>query len=150
DLLVSSSWDGFSRLWDPWTGRELLRFRGGALHTSRDGRRLASAAGRTLAMWELNPGRDYLTLPSRNDPHGDWSVSPDGRCLAVGGSQCRVWDLASRKELASLPVSGVVGAKFHATTRELFTSSQEGLFRWSIEASAGTLRIRPTARLLPP
>src|SRR5262249_30221263 len=30
DLLVTSAWDGTTRLWDPWMGRELLRFTGGA------------------------------------------------------------------------------------------------------------------------
>src|SRR5262249_13877035 len=63
DLLVSSAWDGSSRLWDPWTGHELLRLTGDARYVSRDGRRLASRAGHTLTVWEVAPGREYLPLP---------------------------------------------------------------------------------------
>jgi WD40 repeat protein len=88
DLLVSASWDGTSRLWCPWTGRELLRFWGGSW-VSRDGRRLASGAGHALAVWDVDPGREYLPLPPRRRP--SWrpdtgvSVSPDGRWAATRG-----------------------------------------------------------------
>jgi WD40 repeat protein len=150
DVLVSAAFDGSSRLWDPWAGRELLRFAGDARHVSRDGRRLAARAGRSLSVWGLDAGGELLTFPSRGGQLSQWSVSGDGRWLVAGGYRLRIWDLALRKEAASLPVSGFRGVKIHPTTQELFMNSQEGLSHWSVEASDGTLRIRPRGRLLPP
>jgi serine/threonine protein kinase/WD40 repeat protein/Tfp pilus assembly protein PilF len=156
DLLVSTAWDGTTRLWNPWTGYELLRLTGDARHVSRDGRRLASREGHTLAVWEVNPGWEYLPLPPR--PGGGWpggwdalgAISPDGRWLVASGKRCRVWDLALRKEAGSLPPTSVGGAKFHPTKLEFFTSSKDGLHRWSFQVADGVLWIRPTSRLLPP
>jgi serine/threonine protein kinase/WD40 repeat protein/tetratricopeptide (TPR) repeat protein len=157
DLLVTAGWDSATRLWDPWTGRELLRFTGDARYVSRDGRRLAGRAGSNLAVWEVAPGREYLPLPTRPGEGwpGGWDalggISPDGRWLVASGDRCRIWDLALRKEVASLsPTSGVRGVKFHPTRQEFFTSSPDGLYRWSFKVSDGALRIRPTSRLLPP
>jgi WD40 repeat protein/serine/threonine protein kinase len=150
DLAVSTAWDGTSRLWDPWAGRELLRFMGDARSVSRDGRRLASRAGRTLAVWEVNPGREYLTLPARPGRLANWGISPDGRWLVTGGDWCRVWDVVRRKEVATLPLAVVLDAAFHPDGGELFTSGHDGLYRWSFGVAGEILRIRPTARLLPP
>src|SRR5262249_28955286 len=81
NTLWSSAWDGTSRLWDPWTERELLRLPGEVFPCSRDGRRLATRAGSRVTVWELAPGRECRTLPwsrtaaTRNAGYGD--VSPD-------------------------------------------------------------------------
>src|SRR4029078_10468904 len=114
-VLVSTAWDGTSRLWDPWRGHELVRFAGDTRHVSRDGRRLASKAGKSLAVREVNAGGEYLPLPSRPGA-GDIglyerNVSPDGRWLVASGAP-RVWDLALRKEVGSLP-GFQVQATFH-------------------------------------
>src|SRR5206468_899163 len=131
-----------SRLWDPWTGRELLRFAGGVCGVSRDGRRLASRAGPTVTVWDVAPGSEYLPVPPRPATGGRvdcWGVSPDGRWLVAGGQPCRVWDLTSRKEVASLPGGQVVGVRFHPTRPEFFSSGADGFFRWSFEAGGGAL-----------
>ena len=155
DILTSEAGDGSSsRLWDPWTGRELLRFVGASRYVSRDGYRLATRAGHTLAVWDLSPGREYLTMPSGAAAYSSVAVGaigPDGRWLLGGRDRCLVWDLALRKAVGALPVrSSLTGAKFHPTRQEFFTSSQDGLYRWSFEVTDGALRIRPTSRLLPP
>jgi serine/threonine protein kinase/WD40 repeat protein len=153
DIVVSTAWDGSSRLWDPWTGRELLRFAGQTQHVSRDGRRLASRAGRTGTVWELNPGRECLTLRPRPGSGGwiaELGVSPAGRWLVTGGDRGRVWDLVLRQEVASLPGARVVDAKFHPSRPEFFTSGQDGVYRWSFDAVEGVLQIRPADRLLQP
>jgi WD40 repeat protein len=152
DILVSNASDGTSWLWDPWLGRELLRFTGDARHASRDGRRLASRAGHSLAVWHLSPGQEYLPIaPGRTGAlAGLGGISPDGRWM-VGRSR-RYWalDLALRKQVGPPPASGYGDGKFHPTRRELFTSGQIGLHRWSFEVTDEALRVRPTSRLLPP
>jgi WD40 repeat protein/tetratricopeptide (TPR) repeat protein len=152
DLLVSSAWDGSTRLWDSWTGRELLRFTGDGRFVSRDGRRLASRAGRTFALWEVASGREYAPFPpsaQAGGAHLDWGISPDGRWLVAGARPGRVWDLARRKEVASLPGSRVVDAKFHPNGHEVFIGGEEGLYRCAFEAGEDAVRIRPVRRLVP-
>src|SRR5262249_52677562 len=126
---------------------------GDARHVSKDGRRVASRAGHTLTVWEVTAGREYLTLPSRPGAGGrDWElgVSPNGRWLVGSGPRGRVWDLALRKEVVSLPGGSVTGAKFHPNRPEFLTGGADGLHRWSFEADERVLRIRPVSQLLPP
>src|SRR5262249_26486359 len=131
---------------------ELGRLVGAAQEVSRDGRRLVSRAGHTLTLWEIAPGREYLPLPGSAASVGSplFGVSPNGRWLVAGQVQCGVWDLALRKKVASLPLSGMLDARFHPNGREFFTSGDDGLFRWSFETGEGGVRIRPISRLLPP
>jgi WD40 repeat protein len=153
ELLISSGWDGFSRLWDPWTGRELLRLTGDTRHVSRDGLRLATLSGRNVTLWEATPGNECLPLrarPARGGMTG-LAISPDGRWLVTGGGDPgRIWDLDLRSEVASLPGPWVKDAKFHPKRPELLTNGPAGLFRWTLEEGKGVLRVRPSARLLPP
>jgi WD40 repeat protein len=157
DTLVSGSWDGTTRLWDPWTGRELTRFAGGFSRYSRDGRRILTRAGPKLILMELAPGNVCRTLAkSRFTPRERISgggFSPDGRWLAFGTSAegttsgVRLWDLASGKESAFLPVSDTSDVRFHPTERELITAGRAGVFRWPLTPQADTLRIGPARRL---
>jgi serine/threonine protein kinase/WD40 repeat protein len=152
DLLLSWGWDDTTRLWNPWTGQELLRVAGTGSQLSHDGRRLATQAGRTLTLWEVASAREYRTLPRGRaagpDGHGGGDVSPDGRWLALGTVQgVRLWDLARGTELASLPAARVNDVRFHPSGRELFTCGPAGLSRWPVEVQAGVLRVGPPHKL---
>jgi WD40 repeat protein len=151
DGLVSACWDGTSRLWDPWSGRELLRFPAAADHVSRDGTRIAGREGRTLTVWDLNAGREYLALPPGTGGEiQELAVSPSGRWLVAGGDQPRIWDLGLRKGVATLPGSRVGAPRFHPKRPEFFTSGLNGLYRWSFAEGPMGLRVQPVDRLLPP
>jgi WD40 repeat protein/serine/threonine protein kinase len=151
DLLVSGSWDGSSHVWCPWTGRDLLRFAGEASHVSRDGRRLASRAGHTLTVWDVNPGREYLPLPPRPGSRGEIggvTCSPDGRWLIANGGTSRIWDLTLRKEVGSVPgTPPAVG--FHSNS-EFFANGPDGLSRWSFAVKDGVVHVRPITRWMSP
>jgi eukaryotic-like serine/threonine-protein kinase len=149
DMLCTSSYDGTTRLWNVWTGREQLRFPGSSLGFSRDGRRLASQTGYDLNLWDVALGREYRTLRDSHHPriHGG-GISPDGRWLAVAqGGDFRLWDLSAGKVTNIYSESAAGSAQFHPSGKELFTSGSEGLYRWPVRTEAGALRIGPASRL---
>src|SRR5262249_21699665 len=86
DLLASTSWDGFVRLWDPATGRQMLHFSATAdCRFSLDGRWLGLARhGEQAQLLEVTPSREYRTLGFAHapTPNLDSDISPDGRILA--------------------------------------------------------------------
>jgi WD40 repeat protein/Flp pilus assembly protein TadD len=155
EVLISSSWDGTSRLWDPWARRELRSLAGAARQVSRDGQRLAVLSGRSLALWEVAPGRGLRTLPrsraAGQECCNSLAFSPDGRFL-LGSTRLGVWvwDLAGEKEAVLLPLSNTKDAQFHPSGKELFTSGDAGLHRWTVRTQAGALRIGPARKVLVP
>jgi WD40 repeat protein len=93
------------KLWEPLTGREILKLRehtyfGSCVVFSPDGRRLASSAwDGTIRIWDASPasaGQELLTL--RHDDEV-WSVafSPDGQRIASASfdKTMRLWDAAT-------------------------------------------------------
>jgi WD40 repeat protein/Flp pilus assembly protein TadD/tRNA A-37 threonylcarbamoyl transferase component Bud32 len=152
DVVMSWSWDGTSRLWDPWTGRELLRFAGWDSRLSRDGRRLAARVAGDLTVWDLAFAREYRSLPrspvAGREQYGHGDVHPDGRWLALGTARsARLWDLARATELEFLPLSQMNDVRFHPNGRELFTSGPAGLYHWPVDVRPGNLRIGPPRKL---
>src|SRR5262249_41403838 len=104
DVLVSNSWDGTIRLWDPWTGHQLLNSDQGGLHLGRDDRLMGGYAGRIVGLWEVALGRECRKLAASIEVgKGPWSVdfSPDLPLLASAHEDgVRLWDLRTWKELA--------------------------------------------------
>jgi WD40 repeat protein/tetratricopeptide (TPR) repeat protein len=99
-LLASGSWDQTVRVWDAGTGKELMTLRGhtgvvsevcfgpGGDNPRALGQRLASASvDGMVRLWEAQTGQTVFTL--RGDPVGLYGVgfSPDGKQLAVCGSE---------------------------------------------------------------
>jgi serine/threonine protein kinase/WD40 repeat protein len=152
-VLVSSSDDGTTRLWDPWAGEELLRLPGGVQAVSRDGRRLLIQTERHLGHWELVCSREYRTLPRCKSVDaegiGNPSFSPDGRWLLGSGTRgAWLWDLAAEGPGVLLPLARTSDAQFHPKRAELFTNGDAGLYRWQARAGDGVLRVGPSARCL--
>lgn len=153
ELLLSSGWDAICRLWDPWTGREVVPFGGDANRFSRDGRRLVSRAGSNVTIWEVASSPEYRALPwtpviGREEVRSGGGLSHDGRWLAVAaGDVFRLWDMKSGRSLATLPTTHAVAAAFHPSGTELFTSSHGGLYRWPVHLEAGLLRFGPASKL---
>jgi serine/threonine protein kinase/WD40 repeat protein len=148
DIFVSWAWDGTTRLWDTWAGRELVRFAGAAYAMSRDGRSLAGEPAYNVHQWEIIPPHEYRTLPNSQSLEGQGfehgGISADGRWLALGTTTgVRVWDLARRDELVLPPIPAryTWDAKFHPTRNELFTGSTEGVHRWGFQIDSGVIRI---------
>jgi WD40 repeat protein len=107
--------DPVVRVWDLRTGEQVRRLTAGKVNgfTSvaafPDGRVLATAADKTVRLWE--PGRD--DEPRRFDIKADvrgLAVLPDGKRFVVGcgDKTVRLWDVTTGAEVRTLPLKSLV------------------------------------------
>jgi WD40 repeat protein len=91
----------------------------------------SDSAGK-IEIWRLRDYKWLYTLTRRQSDARTPSFSPDGRFLAAGwgDGSARVFDLASRKEVATL-VHGapVVAVAFNANGRWIGTAGEDGVVR---------------------
>jgi hypothetical protein len=91
------------RLWDANSGRLLRQWgsrgREARLSFSPDGQRLAAISSRhstygfdvgMVELWDVRTGRQLLVLDQHTDPGATIEFSPDGLCLATGGTDFRI------------------------------------------------------------
>jgi WD40 repeat protein len=100
-------------------------------------------------LWQQARGEESFSLPGH--PDGAWRVefSPDGKQLATGGADgtVKLWDLASRQEVAHLATDeGILSVSFSPKGDLLATASDEQVWLWDAQTSA-KLRRLPGARL---
>jgi serine/threonine protein kinase/WD40 repeat protein/tetratricopeptide (TPR) repeat protein len=157
DLLASYAYDGTSRLWDPWTGSEVVQIQGRVNHISRDSRRLAGRRGQTMFVCELATGRECRTLSGMAELQGEVSHGAmdlrSGRWLAVGGvfGVC-LWDLALGKEVARIPLGNIYNwrndhIQFEPGHDDLVVTDAHESYRWSLREINGVLKVGPPSRL---
>jgi eukaryotic-like serine/threonine-protein kinase len=154
DLVLSTKWEGPTRLWEAATGRFLVTIPGNGFRAfNRAGSRLAGyTEGTKIGLWEVAPGREYRMLSSpavgQRAFVQDGSISPDGRWLAVGEKTgARLWDLELGQDRAFLPIGATQGVAFHPKDEALFTCGHAGLYRWPVHQEAETLRVGPPRQL---
>jgi WD40 repeat protein len=167
DIVASRSWDYTIRLWDVSTQRELIGLPGGSewapLTFSEDDSLLGFARDAAeVSLFKVAPGRELRRLVTR-DPRTfpanadsafrGMDFSDDGRWLAVSDDgYSRIWDLATRREVAALPIpvpwmafQQPVGIAFAPDGSQLLSASKSGIQRWPIDftSSASELHIGP-------
>jgi WD40 repeat protein len=153
DLLATSGRDATTWLWDPVSGRPLVRAPGRTLGFDRDGRRLAFTSelpgGKWQAgVWEvadrsecirvLHHGRfgNRTPWPVSNGAH-DLAYCPNGRLLASAAYDgVRLWDVASGREVGHLPIGYQNSLFFHPAGDRLYTFGRSGLLCWPLQAGA--------------
>jgi WD40 repeat protein len=164
-LLISRSWDGVSRLWDPVTGKELLRLSGRFLSLRSDDGQMAVFGEGEVSLWEVaglgECRRLHHGLVGNLKPRPqDWgpkcvSFSGDGRLLASASLDgVRLWDTASPLiDIAHLPVGHCESALFQPGGLGLLTYSATGLQLWPATSDLTpdffTLRLGPPKLLTP-
>jgi serine/threonine protein kinase/WD40 repeat protein len=145
EFLISTAWDGNTRLWDPVSGRQLVcEPASHCVALRRDGRQLALLKDGHLTLWEVADGRECRTLHhgmvgNRTPRPRDWgprnvSLSPEGRLLASSSLDgVRLWDLAHFAEVGHLPAGPTAAVLFHPDGESLFAYGPGGLQRWPIQ-----------------
>ncbi len=138
DLLVSVSWDGTLRLWDPVKGRPLLAMPslGIVYNFSRDDKFLAhhSAATR-IVLLEMATGDCVRLLNMESASRtGVNALSPDGKWAAAVDRPegVRVWSVDSGEEVCLLPDVLASRLFFSSNAADLITGCQTGLRSWPI------------------
>jgi serine/threonine protein kinase/WD40 repeat protein len=145
--LLTRSWDSTTRLWDPRSGEELVRFEGEGLGFTRDGNGVVfERSFRTVGVFET-AGEDVLRqihprgVLEPPDPWGaasgagpaDLDFSPDGGLLASAAMDgVRFWDPATGIELAHLDVGFTESVRFDPRGRGLWTFGEYGLHWWPL------------------
>jgi len=141
NTLIAAGDDGFLRIWDIATGRELRRWKGhdnSITHVllGQDGNTLATAGlDKTVRLWDVAKGT-LIRKIVRNAGDGDaMALSPDSNQVAVGGlnNTIRRWDTTTGKPLGGpVPPEGAVTAVACSSDGKLaaagFTTNQVVLF----------------------
>jgi len=140
--LVSASENGTVKIWEATEGRELHNYEYGFAHMtlSPDGRLLALLQGESLAIHDLETGRQTTKIPGRIPHNQAVAFSPDSRQVATVLDTClHIWDALTAKELHLLQKSlsrGVYSLRFsYPNGRFLFVScAAEGMgWTWNFE-----------------
>ncbi len=137
--LVTSSYDGTIRLWDPTTGNMLKRLGAHAgpvtaLSVAPDGKHLLTG-GRDEIMryWDLDNLEQPRKLTTDEGKNWAWdaAISPDGKSAASVGfdGKLRLWDLAEGKQSASWVAheGAVLSVAYLADGKELVTGGRDGV-----------------------
>ena len=161
-LLATTSWDDTLRLWDPFSGAQLLNFAGSSyqLQFSQDDGRLAfvvvqnTMGGSKFGLLEMAGSAQYRRLLPRvqSSEGGQLAVSPDNSFIAaIMRDRVRLWDQVSGKEIGALPTAHYSSVIFDSTGKSLITSGSSGLARWPLQTVPGkavkTIRLGPRQEL---
>src|SRR5207249_1195669 len=99
DLLASTSFDGSTRFWDPWTGKQLLHADGAAGDFSRDDHWLGlEVVGPQVGRWEVADGRECrrFHIPKSGRSINGVAASSNGHWLAAASADgVSLWNLGS-------------------------------------------------------
>ena len=138
-MLVTTSLDNTTRLWDAASGRELRLLKG---HSERvfgasfspDGRNVATGAGDgTIRLWDASTGRQLALFDAQGIQVNAIAFSPNGHTLAtgLGNGTARLWDIATAREVLRLEGHSdrIFDVAFSPNGRTLATASQDGTAR---------------------
>jgi WD40 repeat protein len=151
-MTAESREDAVGRIWDPWTGKELMSLRWPKLtiHYARtavfspDGRRIITVGQNMFnppKVWDALTGEFLATLQGEEVSVGMAAFSPDGQRVVAAGADkvAHVWDAVTGKELAGLRghQGAVHTASFSPDGQHVVTASEDGTARiWDAQTAA--------------
>jgi WD40 repeat protein/tRNA A-37 threonylcarbamoyl transferase component Bud32 len=151
--IASGGADGFVKVWDRLSLREVLTLRGPAAVTvvafSPDGRRLASgSADGNVRVWDVARGETVVTLRGHAAAVNGLAFDPDGRRLASTGrgepspGELKLWDAGNGKALAGRTWHTLLPAvSFSPDGRRLVTAGHDPVSGGNVVAwDAATLK----------
>jgi len=141
DLLASYGWDGVLRLWEPWSGRQLLETPSQTvIQFSSDGRWLGSGwEGREqYQMLQISYSSVYASLPYPMTPRDftifDGDLSSDGRWFVCGTDQgVQLRSLPDGQIAALLPIGASWSPLFTPDGKSILVASVAGVSRWPFQ-----------------
>jgi len=151
--LISSSEDQSVRIWDLENERETQSYLGHkdkvtALALSKDGSKVASAAGTEIHLWDAKTGKLIRKVgeePRHTMPIRGLAFHPDGKAVASVGDDkiIRVWNTADGKELYNFGIqpAGLFGVTFSPDGKLLATVNSDGLLSVFNPAANGQQKI---------
>jgi serine/threonine protein kinase/WD40 repeat protein len=154
DLLVSTSWDGTTRLWDPIRGRLIVTVEGGFSEWVKGGSEMVISFGHELIVRQIAAQTERRTIDCRmlGDHAGAAlfgparvSYSPDGQLLAmaVRPEGVRIVRTSDGAGMAFLPIGSCDEVLF-MPGGDLLTFNVRGLCRWPMRPKeGGTFRLGP-------
>ncbi|HUL51147.1 MAG TPA: ATP-binding protein [Candidatus Nitrosotalea sp.] len=139
DLLASTSYDGTTRFWDPYTGHLLLTTsQAFARQFSGDGTRLAYWTHTGWGIWRENPGVGYRTVHCSEDPELNvWHVdfSPDSKWFAATkATGVEFFRLPDGKPSGSQKMELARCSYFLPDGQSLLMSSARTIGTWRVES----------------
>lgn len=143
--MVTASADGSARVWDAWTGRQLLELRhNGAVRYaefSPDERRIVTASeDATARVWDARTGQPVTPFLRHRAKVRRASFSPDGSQIVTASADAtaQIWD--SRTGAAATPplrhAKYVIDAVYSPDGRRIATSSEDDTC-WIWDARTG-------------
>jgi serine/threonine protein kinase/WD40 repeat protein len=145
DFLVSSGWDGKTRLWDYRNGRLLASIysSGTIVGFSADGSKMVEShwEGDGLELFEIARPRGLQTLYAHetptNPPGGTCAFSHDGKLFAFPtADRIKLWDVQKNTEIAEVGNEDNAVLGFDADDQHLVLTDRKGLVLWPLESGA--------------
>jgi WD40 repeat protein/tRNA A-37 threonylcarbamoyl transferase component Bud32 len=139
--VITSSYDGTLRLWNPTTGTLLRRIDAHAgpitaLAVAPDGKHLLTGGrDEIVRYWDLDNLEEPRKLTTDEAKNWAWdaAISPDGKSAASVGfdGKLRLWDLAEGKQSASWVAhkGAALAVAYLSEGKELITGGRDGLVR---------------------
>ncbi len=125
-----------AKVWDLDTGNQLFSAPtaniddlttfgyGAAFHP--DGMHIAAATGKgNITIWDVNSGREVMTLSGHMGNVNILAYSPDGTILASSAENVKIWDAPAGKEVRTLPTRGM-SVTFSPDGTRLATANNDG------------------------
>jgi WD40 repeat protein len=145
--LVTGSMDGTARIWDAFTGLQLMVLSGhtagvlGAVY-SPDGKRIVTASGdKTARIWDARTGALLTTLSGHTDTVVAVAYAPTGHRVLTASEDksVRIWDATAGMPIATLQHPDLLTAAVYSPDgRHILTGSRDNLARvW--DAGTGKL-----------
>jgi eukaryotic-like serine/threonine-protein kinase len=153
NLLFSDSWDDSFRVWDPDSGELLLRGPGACRGISEDGQYVVLYHASQLSLHRIQSGAECRRLSDSLNRSGNYrqvKFDESGRwLLACHDRGVSLWDTASSRRLAELPLGQVVDIAWLPAFDSFVTSGQAGLLRWPVrwDESSANMTIGPPCRV---